>query len=120
MRKQHRNEELEIEYGSDSAKTVKFIALGLASIVVVGGVLGGIVFLLKRPTEEARFNMPSATGLLISAASGGKMSPRKWDDTMTDMCSQMAGISAMISGNDESSSRDATKRAQRACRNGKF
>jgi hypothetical protein len=54
MRKQNRNEELEIEYGSDSAKTVKFIALGLASIVVVGGVLGGIVFLLNEPAQVGR------------------------------------------------------------------
>jgi hypothetical protein len=123
MRRQPRNEELEFDYGSDSGKTVKFIALGLGSIVIIGGVLGGIVFLMKRPTansEEAGFKMPSATGFLVSAASGGKVSPHKWDDAMTDVCSQMAGISAVISGNDDSSSRAAAKRAQRACRNGKF
>jgi hypothetical protein len=124
MRNKPRNEELDFDYAPSSARTVKFIAAGLASIVVVGGVLGGIVYFMQRPSggaQEAGFNMPSVTGLMVSAASGGKMSPQKWDDAMTGVCSQMAGVSILMSGREiESSQLAAVKRAQRACRNGQF
>ena len=124
MRNKPRNEELDFDYSPSSARTVKFIAAGLVSIVVVGGVLGGIVYFMQRPSsnaQEAGYKMPSVAGLMVSAASGGKMSPQKWDDAMTGVCSQMAGMSIMMSGGEiESSQMAAVKRAQRACRNGQF
>lgn len=123
MRKR-RNEELEIDYGPSSAKMVKFIALGFAGLFVAGCALGGAVFLMKRPNnnpEEARMNRPSLNGVLMSAATGGKVSPKKWDETMGDVCASVAGMSGMLGGrDDDSASRAAVKSAQRACRNGKF
>jgi hypothetical protein len=119
-----RNEQLEFDDGTSFAKMVKFIALGFSGLLVAGGVLGGAVFLMKRGSnnpEEARMNMPSLNGILMSAATGGKVNAKKWDETMGDVCASMAGVSAMVSGrDDDSASRAALKSAQRACRNGRF
>jgi hypothetical protein len=119
-----RNEQLEIDFGASSDQVVKVIALGFAGLIVAGGVLGGSVFLMNRPTgnpEEARWNLPSLQGLMISASSGGRINARQFDGMMEGMCSNMAGIGAMVrGGEDDSASRAAAKSAQRNCRNNKF
>jgi hypothetical protein len=122
MRKQ-RNEQLEIDYGPNTDQVVKMIALGFAGLIVAGGVLGGAVFLMTRPTgnpEEARLNVPSLQGLMLSAASGGKLNARQFDNAMEGVCSTMATMSIRMGGEEDSASIAAAKRAQRACRNGKF
>jgi hypothetical protein len=123
MRKQ-RNEQLEIEFGASSDKVVKVIALGFAGLLVVGGVLGGSVFLMNRPTgnpEDARWNLPSLQGLMMAASTGGRINARQFDGMMEGMCSNMASVSTLMNGGeDDSASRAAAKRAQRHCRNGKF
>jgi hypothetical protein len=121
MHKQ-RNEQLEIDYGPSSDKVVKVIALGFAGMLVTAGVLAGSVFLLSRPAgnaEEARWNMPSLQGLMLSAYSGGRLDARQFDAAMEGVCSSIATLSVRM-GEADSASMAAAKRAQRNCRNNKF
>ena len=110
---------------SNPAHTRKYIAAGLGSIFALCLVVSGAVFFVNRapPTqaailagEDSSFRMPSMMGLLVAVSSGGRMSARKYDETMTEMCSQMAGLGVMMSGDDSSEARNAMKRNQANCR----
>jgi hypothetical protein len=120
MRKQ-RAESLEIDDSGSHGKVVKIAVMGFAGMMLAGGVLCGSVYLMSRPAGDPGWNLPSLQGLMISASTGGKVNARQFDNLMEGVCSNMASVGSMVRGGEaDSASMAANKRAQRACRNGKF
>lgn len=91
-------------FNGDPADVRKLILLGLAGLFVTFGMMAGAVHLLTRPTGGDAMasddDMPSARGLGIALASGGRIDARKYDDAMNKMCQamgEMNGDSIMTS-----------------------
>lgn len=81
------------EFQGDPADVRKLILLGVFGLLITFGSLGGALFLINRPTDVASYDdergIPSARGLMLSLATGGKASAHKFDSAMARMCDQM-------------------------------
>ena len=91
MSRRPRNEELDFDDGKGAAQTLKIVGLGLGSLVCVGLIFGGFLFLSSRKTEMA--NLPSVQGMIMQVGSKGRITAREFDETIGNVCHTMAVMS---------------------------
>lgn len=80
------------EFQGDPADVRKLIMLGVLGLMITFGSMGGALYLINRPTTVAsddEYSMPSARGLMLSLASGGKVNAHQYDKVMGNMCQQL-------------------------------
>ena len=126
MANRQRGPEADFELETNPVVVYRFAAAALGSIAFVLFGFCGFIYMTdpalrgQAGNDRAGFQMPSLMGIMVSLQTGGKTSPRDWDNTMQGICTQIAGLgstmSAMSGESESSDARAARKRAEGRCK----